>query len=831
MKKETKVNASKLKLVYDKSKINYDKSKNVYDTTELIYGQESGIKAFEFGLKMDQKGYNIFFEGPTGVGKTMYVKRFLNQTAKDKKPPKDICYINNFDREDEPISVVLECGKGKEFKKDMEEFVSSLKLHLKQSLDSKEVETHKKKYKENLEAQKKQIIENLNLETKPKGFEVIQGPTGVFMLPVYKGKTLQKEEYEKLDNKTKIQYEGRSKEIQELIFVALTKIRKVEEEINKEIENWDSKVVLQTLNILMEDLEKKYSKNEKIKEYLEKIKEEIYQNSSKYLQEDEKNIFAPQGMIKSNVWNKLKVNLFVDNSKTKGAPVIMDLDYSFDNIFGKVEYTNQFGALSTDFTKIKPGLLHLANGGYIVFQAMELLRNPYAYEMLKKILKTEKIGIENNPENRMPMVMMTLKPESIDFNAKIIIIGSSRIYSKLFYYDPDYSKLFKIKTEFYEKAPITDENVDKLCKFISSYIIQEKLLDLNIEAVAKVIEYASKLAEDQTKLSTNFAEIGRLIAEASAWAESEDQKEVTEKHIQKALYERKERVKKYYKISKSFFETKKLLLDTKGYKVGEINGLSVVSTSDFSFGIPSKITANTFLGNGRISHVENETKMSGTVHTKGVSILQGYFAEKYGQKMPLSMGASLTFEQTYVKVDGDSASSTEIYALLSSLSGVPINQGIAVTGSVNQKGEIQPIGGVNYKIQGFYDICKINGLDGTQGVMIPKQNLVNLHLDDEIIKSVENGEFNIYAVSTLDEGIEILTGKKAGVEDKNGNYPKDTINYLVIEKLKKYHINKKELDQYLTYNTKNKDIKNEDIKNSKESKKSKVNKKNKKEKK
>lgn len=786
MESKLKLKPEELKLTYDYKKITKYTEDKIEDSTDLVYGQERGIKAFEFGLEMDKKGYNIFFEGPTGVGKTMYVKKYLPIKANKRNTPNDICYVCNFDRLDEPTVLEFEAGKGKVFKKEIAQFVKYIKENLKESLKDKDVSEKKKESKNVLEQKKKEIVDKLNLETKPKGFEVVQGPTGVFMLPVYKGKTLSKEEYNKLDSKTKMQYEERSKGIQELIFEALKEIRKYEVESDKELENWESNAANGLLTVAIEEIKKRYSKHKEVLKYLDELKEDMLANISKLINfEEDKQLNVPN-MQTVNYWKNYEVNLFVNNAKTQGAPVIMDLDYSFENIFGKVEYSSQYGALNTDYTKVKSGLLHKANGGYIVFQAMELLRNPYAYEMLKKVLKLEKIGVESNPEQRMPLVMTTLKPEPIKLDVKVILIGSSNIYNRLLMMDPDFAKLFKIKIEFEDYAPITPENVDKLSRFVNSYCNQEKLLDVNQEALGKIVEYASKISGYQNKLSTNFAEIGRLVSEASIWAKSNGANEITPEYIKMAFDERNERVKKYDLRMSELIENNTFMINTSGTKVGEINGLSVMGTVNTRFGKPTKLTANTYLGNGKIVNVENTTQMSGPIHTKGMGILQAYIGEKFTQENKLSMDASITFEQTYSKIDGDSASSTEIYVLLSSLSEVGINQGIAVTGSVNQKGEIQGIGGVNEKIKGFYEVCKQKGLTKEQGVIIPKQNVINLHLSDEIIESVKKGEFSIYAVSTIDEGIEILTNIPAGKKQKDGSYPKGTINYKVVEKLKKY---------------------------------------------
>ena len=435
---------------------------------------------------------------------------------------------------------------------------------------------------------------------------------------------------------------------------------------------------------------------------------------------------------------------------------------------------------------LKPGLLHGANGGYIIFQAKDLLENPMCYETLKKSLRQKQLLIENTADPRSSMVLISLKPEPIPLDLKVILIGDEEIYQTLSAIDPDFSKLFKIKVEFEDSSDKNEENMNKIAKFIHGFCEQEELLPLDASAVAKIMEYSSRLADNQEKLSTRFNDLSQIIAEASTWATMDKSKVVTAEYINMALSERINRVKKYDSMYTEMIKDNTLLIDTKGSKVGQINGLTVMNIGDYSFGKPVKITANTYTGKIGVINIEREVSLSGSSHSKGVYILSGYLGEKFAQDIPLSLTASICFEQLYNGVDGDSASSTELYAILSSLSGIPISQNIAVTGSVNQKGEIQPIGGVNEKIEGFYQICKMRGLDGSQGVMIPVQNKKNLNLNDEVVEAVKEGKFHVYAVSTIDEGIEILTGVPAGKADKNGKFPGGTINYLAYEKLKKY---------------------------------------------
>ena len=485
-------------------------------------------------------------------------------------------------------------------------------------------------------------------------------------------------------------------------------------------------------------------------------------------------------------WLNYRVNLFIDNSNLEGAPVVADTNYSYHNIFGKLEYENYYGTLKTDYTMLKPGLLHSANGGYLVFQANDLLPNSLCYDALKKVLRSKSLGIENAADPRSSMVMVSLKPEPIPLDLKVILIGDENIYQTLLAIDPDFRKLFKIKVEFADDAPISRDNMIKLARFVKGYCDYENLPPLDSEAMAKVVEYSSKLADNQSKLSTRFTDMSLIIGEAATWAKLAKAKVITADLIDKAIEQKADRSKKYDDHYMEMIQDNTLLINTSGAEVGQINGLTIMNVGDYTFGKPVKITANTYTGKNGIINIEREVELSGSTHSKGVLILSGYLGEMFAQDMPLSLTASVCFEQLYSGVDGDSASSTELYAILSSLANIPINQSFAVTGSVNQKGEIQPIGGVNDKIEGFFQVCKMRGLDGSHSVIIPRQNIHNLNLSNEVVEAVRNNKFHIYAISTIDEGIELLTGVPAGSKDENGKYPAGTINYLVYQKLKKY---------------------------------------------
>ncbi|HZJ76583.1 MAG TPA: AAA family ATPase, partial [Oscillospiraceae bacterium] len=546
---------------------------------------------------------------------------------------------------------------------------------------------------------------------------------------------------------------------------------------------------------------KKYGNRKSNTEYINDLEEDILENIDRFKPEEKSQIGTDAktqsilGMAmqqNQDFFNRYNVNIFVDNSELQQAPVIEESNPTFNNILGTIEYKNYFGMLKTDFMQIKPGVLHLANGGFLILQMQGLLRNPIAWEVLKRALNTEEISIENLSRQMGYLVPSTIKPEAIPLNVKVILIGNHYTYSVLYSHDEEFRKLFKVMADFDTEMSRNPENVYKIAQFIATHCKEEGLKHFDKLAVASVVEYSSRLAGDQHKLSSRFNRMVEILYEADLWAEEDGSNIVEEKHIQKAIEEKIYRNNKYEEKLREMFLDGSLLIDLEGEKVGQINGLAVVSTGEYRFGKPTRITASTYSGESGIINIEREADQSGRIHDKGVLILSGYLGEKYAKFQPMGLTVSIGFEQSYSFIDGDSASSTELYAILSGISGVPIKQYIAVTGSVNQKGEIQPIGGVNEKIEGFFEICKLNGLTGKQGVMIPKQNMKNLMLKKEIIEAVKNNKFHIYAIAHVDEGIKILTDMEAGTVDKDGKYPDNTINGLIMKKLEKMNrINKK----------------------------------------
>ena len=787
MKSKNELNYRDLKMTCNASLFKFETTEEL----EPIYsgiGQDRGIKALEFGLQVDVKGYNLYVEGPSGVGKTMYTKNYLEKIALKKKKPSDWCYIYNFDNPNEPIAVELTAGQGKEFKEAMDGFIKEIRKDIKKTFNNDDFEKEKALIKQEFEVKRSALLEKLNEDASKYNFQVKAAQNGIYMMPVVDGKAVEEEEFEKLDENVKQVYEENSTFVQEQIMEVIGRIKEIERQSDKKISEWQSNVALLTVNVHINYLKSKYKRNKKINKFLTDIKQDVLKNISYFLEEDA-NKQQPQAgpnMKKPDPCLNYRVNLFIDNSNRVGAPVIMDSNYSYHNIFGSLEYENYYGALKTDHTMLKPGLMQRANGGYIIFQAKDLLANGVCYEALKKALRVKELSIDNVSEQRSSMALISLKPEPIPLDLKVILIGSSSIYQTLLAMDSDFKKLFKIKVEFEEDASINSENLQKLAQIVHGFCTHEELPHLDKSGMARLVEYASKLAGSHSKVSTRFDNLTQVVGEAATWAKLSRAKVVTAEFIDKALAERIERVKKYDSKYLEMIRENTLLINTSGFEVGELNGLTVMTIGDYTFGKPAKITVNTYTGKNGIVNIEREVEISGPSHSKGVLILTGYLGEMFAQDIPLCLTASICFEQLYNGVDGDSASSTELYGLLSSLSGIPINQSIAVTGSVNQKGQIQPIGGVNEKVEGFFQICKMRGLDGSHGVMIPVQNVDNLQLSDEIIEAVKNKQFHIYSVSTIEEGIEVLTGVPAGKKDKDGHFPAGTINYLVYEKLKKY---------------------------------------------
>ena len=626
MKNKNELNYKDLKMTCNPNVFDFDTTADLEAIQDGI-GQDRGIKALEFGLQVDVKGYNIYIEGPSGVGKTLYTKNYLNKLASKKKVPSDWCYIYNFDNPNEPIAVELPAGQGKEFKEAMEGFIKEIRKDIRKTFNNDDFEKEKALIKQQFEEKRSALLDKLNQDASKNNFQVKTAQNGIYMMPIVDGRVIEEEEFDKLSDEIKKEYEEKSLIVQEQIMNTISQIKEIERASDKKISEWQSNVALLTVNVHINYLKSKYKRNKKINKFLNDVKTDVLKNIPTFL-EDPQKIQAMQpnpAMRKPDPCLNYRVNLFVDNSNKNGAPVIMDSNYSYNNIFGALEYENYYGSLKTDHTMLKPGLLQQANGGYIIFQAKDLLANGACYESLKKALRIKEVGIENHAEQRNSMVLISLKPEPIPLNLKVILIGNSNIYQTLLSMDSDFRKLFKIKVEFEETAEINDENLNKLAQIIHGFCEHQELPGLDKNAMARLVEYSSKLAGSHSKVSTRFDDLMQIVGEAATWAKLSKSKVVTEKYINKALAERIERVKKYDEKYLEMIKENTLLIDTSGYKVGQLNGLTVMSVGNYTFGKPAKITVNTYTGKSGIVNIEREVEISGPSHSKGVLILTRIF--------------------------------------------------------------------------------------------------------------------------------------------------------------------------------------------------------------
>jgi lon-related putative ATP-dependent protease len=787
--------------------LNFCKTSKDVTLLEGVIGQDRAVKSMEFGLSMEAPGYNIFVLGPQGTGKTTYSQTVVSKVASRRKVPDDWCYINNFSEWDKPLAISLPAGRGKVFQKDMEKLIANLVVYIPKAFEGSNFQQQKDDIIQKTNKQMTEILRDIDKIAKNAGFAIQQAGPRILLIPLIEGRQMTQEEFNNLSEEEREKIDEKrnqtAKEIDEKIRDGQM-VQRLAEEKAAEIQK---QAALEAAAPFMEQLKEKYRDFRQIVDYLDKVLKDVAENHEIFssvrhsldeniitkLQDgsdslEEENIFEKTASVKDlkDPFTRYKVNLFINNENTKGAPVITENSPYYYNLFGKIEYKSHMMTTVTDFTMIKPGAIHKANGGYLILQAKDLLMDPFAWASLKKALKYKEAVVENIGEQSRYVPTVTLKPQPIPLNLKVILIGSY-FYYQFLAADEDFRKLFKVIVDFDVEMDRTPENIRHYVAFIASICEGENLKHFNCEALARVVEYGSRLADSQNKLSTRFNMVSEIVYEASALAEADFSEYVEGRHVQQAIKNKRYRSNRLEEKMQEQILNKKVLIDTEGAVVGQVNGLSVMGVSGYAFGLPSRITARTYAGREGIINIERETDMSGNIHSKGVLTLNGYLGGKFAQEKPLGLTAQVTFEQLYGGVEGDSASSAELHAILSSLSGVPIKQNLAVTGSVNQMGEIQPIGGVNEKIEGFFDVCSLQGLTGDHGVIIPLSNIDNLMLKDEVIEAVKNNLFHIYAVSTIEEGIELLTGVKAGKKDAYGEYEKDTIFYLANNKINEFN--------------------------------------------
>ncbi len=757
------------------------------DPLNTVIGQERAIKSIELALEMEHSGYNVFVTGMSGTGRTTIVNDILKKIASNQSVPSDWVYVYNFEDSDAPHALEFPAGQGKEFKRHVEELIKSLKKEMSDTFESEDYEKQKLAIVTQNNERKRKILTELDAEAKAKGVQIQNTPSGFQTIILRGDKPLTPEDYEQLNDKEKGEINQLLEAIQEKINLVVRELMKMDRDSQQQVRDLNEQIASYIVNRYINELKSDYRDYAAIIKYLERVSADVIDNIGEFLThtrkqaENENN--RPEG---ANHFKRYEVNVAVDNSNTKGAPVIFEANPTYNNLFGRIEKQVIMGAQVTDFTMIKSGSLHRANGGYLVMDASHVLKNPFVYDSLKRAIKTREIRIEDVSELYGFLSPAGLRPQAIPLNLKVVLIGWSQVYYSLQAYDQDFSKIFKIRADFDYETGSNEDSILKYAQFVRRVCEEENLLPFHRTGVREVAYYGHRLVDDQKKISLRFGSLMGIIREANHYARKVNEHVVRAKHVQKAIKEFEYRHSLVEEKIHEMYKRDIYRIDIKGKRTGQINGLAVYAMGDHSFGRPSKITAKTYIGNENVVNIERKARLSGKIHDKGLMILSGFFNSKFGEYIPLSFSASLTFEQSYSMIDGDSASSTELYALISSLANVPIKQGIAVTGSVNQNGDVQAIGGVNEKIEGFYLVCKEKGLTGEQGVMIPSSNKDNLMLKDEIIDAVKDGKFHIWAVDTIEDGLKILTGQEAGSRYRNTKFPKGSLYGLVEAQLRTF---------------------------------------------
>jgi len=766
-----------------------------------VIGQARAVRALTFGLGIKASGFNIYVAGVPGTGRTTASHTFLQEVASTQPVPDDWCYVHNFRDPYRPKSLRLPAGQGRMFQSDVHALIQEARAAIRRAFESEEYAARREQTVRAFQSQRDEMFQRINERALAQGFFIRGTPMGLVTIPIRDGKPLGEEEFAALTPEEREAISKRREQIQGELEAAFRQARSLEKGANEALQTLDQQVGRFALSPLFEEIQRKYQALPHVVTYLAEAQQDILENLSLFradtTEEAGSQAQAPFQMpgMRDLPFRKYHVNVLVDNAALRGAPVIIELNPTYNSLFGRIEREAQFGALFTDFTMIREGSLHRANGGYLVLPVEELMRNPFAWDGLKRALRNREIIIEDAGERLGLFSTKSLSPEPIALDTKVVLIGQPLMYSLLYTYDEDFRELFKVKADFDTRMPRSSETMADYVSFVCGVVQNEGLRHLEGTALTKLIEHGSRLADDQDKLSTRFGDLADILREANYYATQDDSRYVTGAHVRRAIEEKFYRSGLVQERAQELIAQDIIKIDVAGEKIGQVNGLSVMSLGDIEFGRPSRITAVTSPGQEGILDIEREAKLGGPIHTKGVLILAGFLAERFARERPLSLSARLVFEQSYSGVEGDSASSTELYAILSSLAGLPIQQGIAVTGSVNQRGEVQAIGGVNEKIEGFYEVCKLKGLTGAQGVMIPASNVKNLMLKEEIVEAVRAGQFHIWAVHTIDEGIALLTGAPAGQRDAEGAFTPGSVYARVDERLREFAARLKNADK------------------------------------
>ncbi|RUM88039.1 MAG: ATP-dependent protease [Thermodesulfatator sp.] len=754
-----------------------------------FFGQERAQTALEFGLDMERPGFNVFVAGLQETGALELTRARLETMArKEAQPPGDICYLHNFKDPDEPVAVELDQGLGQELRKEMMELVDNLRLHLPKNFEGETYLVRKEEVIRSFNKKRSELFEALDKKVREKQFILQADPTGMMVIPAKAdGSPLSPEEIGKMTKEEQEELKKKSEELHREMGATMRQIHQLEQEVRQQLKELDREVARQTVETLIKPIVEKFGSIEKLRQYFDQVKEDVILHFEDFRPPKE---VPPPGMPfplpgMGPSFTRYEVNVLVDNSRAQGRPVIVEANPSYPNLFGVIERQAQFGALFTDFTMIKAGALHRANGGYLLIKVTDLLKKPFSYEALKRALRTGKLEIEDPGEQLGLFTTKSLKPEPIELRVKIVLMGDPFLYQLLYNLDEDFRELFKVKAHLDTQTDVSGEKTREFLMSLASIKSEKSLRDIDKTGAARLIEYASELAECREKLSLKIMEIEDILLEADFYAGQAQASTIAREHVQKAIDQRKYRSSLYQEHLQELLAKDIIKVSTSGSAAGQINGLAVYNLGDYSFGKPSRITANISLGKDGVVNIEREAELSGKIHTKGVMILAGYLRSRFARGRILSLTATICFEQSYGMIDGDSASGAELFALLSAISGIPLSQEIACTGAVSQKGEILPVGGVTAKIEGFFDLCQERGFAGKQGVIIPRANVRDLTLKSQVIDAVRQGKFNIWPVETVEEAIELLTGMPAGVPDEKGRFAEDTVFFKVDRELER----------------------------------------------
>lgn len=753
-----------------------------------VVAQERAVEAITFGVGIRCEGFNLFVLGPAGAGKTTAVKRFLASEAAKLPTPPDWCYVNNFVDPQRPRALCLPPGRARVLQADCERLLAELKTGVPRAFESEAYEQQRQGVLEELQKQTSDELEALRKRADVLGFGLAKTASGFMIVPMLRGKPLKPEGFEGLDEETKQLVNQRMEEVQKDLAATRRRVRDLEREAKNRLDGIDREVATSAVDHLIEEVKDNYTDHASVQAHLEAIREDVIANVDLFRREQTgaQGQPDPTAMLRQGMdpFDRYRVNVLIEHGENGGAPVVVEPHPTCQNLLGRVEHQVHMGALYTNFLMAKAGALHRANGGFLVLEAMELLKQFFAWDQLKRTLKNRRIRIEEPGEQFRLYSTVTLEPEPIPLNVKVVLIGSPWLYYLLHAYDPEFQELFKVQAEFSDRVARTPDTILTFARLLSTCCGAEGMKSFDRGAVAKLVEHSSRLAEDQEKLSTTFSHLLDVARESCFLAGRNGHQRVMAKDVQTAIAAKIRRANRVEELLQELVLDRTLLVDTEGAVVGQVNGIAVIQLGEYHFGKPSRITARTFLGRGGIIDIEREARMGGRIHSKGVLLLTGYLGGRYVQQTPLALSASLAFEQVYEEVEGDSASSAELYAILSSLSGLPITQGFAVTGSVNQQGEVQAIGAVNAKIEGFFDVCRARGLTGEQGVLIPASNVRHLMLREDVVEAVAAGTFRIFPVRTIDEGIALLTGRDAGEPGPDGRFPEGSVNGLVQRRLR-----------------------------------------------